>query len=152
MNTHNPHPDELLRNIFSAIPAEEPSADFTEKILGRLPSDQTLMQPVHEAPFNIGFRAAIALLLTVSFFALLIFTSDFSFTDWIFRFSGNLARDFSFNSLLFLLNTMFAKIFNFRFLSIVAGVVFLIGGSLMVLYRYSDERKGLPHAGLLMIL
>ncbi|MDK2909454.1 MAG: hypothetical protein PWR20_1021 [Bacteroidales bacterium] len=152
MNTSQNSPDDLLRMVFAAIPSEEPSPQFTQKVMERIPSDHPIMQPFQEAPFNIGFRAAIALLLTISFFGLLIFSSDFSFTEWILRFSGTLLKDFSLSSLLYLAQTAIAKIFDFKVLSIMAGIVFLVGGSLMVLYRISNDKKTLSHMSVLFII
>lgn len=152
MNTSKNSPDNLLRMVFAAIPSEEPSPQFTQKVMERIPSDHPIMQPLQEAPFNIGFRAAIALLLTISFFSLLIFSSDFSFTEWILRFSGTLLKDFSLSSLLYLAQTAIAKIFDFKVLSIMAGIVFLVGGSLMVLYRISNDKKTLSHMSVLFII
>ncbi|MEJ5302733.1 MAG: hypothetical protein HPY80_04350 [Bacteroidales bacterium] len=152
MNTSKNSPDDLLRMVFAAIPSEEPSPQFTQKVMERIPSDHPIMQPLQEAPFNIGFRTAIALLLTISFFGLLIFSSDFSFTEWILRFSGTLLKDFSLSSLLYLAQTAIAKIFDFKVLSIMAGIVFLVGGSLMVLYRISNDKKTLSHMSVLFII
>lgn len=152
MNIPNTHPDELVRSIFAAIPFEEPSPEFTERLMKRLPAGHSINQPIVASPFNIGFRTAIALLLTVSFFIFLVFASNFDFTEWIFRISGTLLRDFSLNSLIYLTQNILAKILNTRFLSIIAGIVLLVGGSLMVLYRYSADNKGLSKAAMIFII
>lgn len=151
MNTSKYNPDDLLRMVFSAIPSEEPSPQFTQKVMERIPSNRLIMQPIQEAPFNLGFRAAIALLLTISFFSLLIFSSDFSFTEWFLRFSGTLLKDLSLSTLLYLAQTTIAKIFDFKTFSIITGIIFLVGGSLMVLYRLSNVKKTLSHMNILFI-
>lgn len=151
MNISNSHPDQLIRQIFAAMPPEEPSEGFTERVLQRIPTAQPGVNPAPDAPFNIGFRALLALLITAGFFALWIFSRDLSITDGFLRVFGLLFNDFSLSSLQFLVQSLLGQLMNLKLWSMLAGTVFLIGGALMVIYRMSGDRKNMGHIGSLVV-
>ncbi|MGC8864993.1 MAG: hypothetical protein ACP5O2_04630 [Bacteroidales bacterium] len=151
MNTTHSHPDQLLRQIFAAVPMEEPAEGFTEQVLQRIPSVQPGMNMTSEAPFNMGFRALLALVITIGFFALWIFTRDFSFTDGFLRVFGLLFNDFSLSSIRYLMQNLWGQIMNIKLWSMLAGTVFLTGGALMVIYRLGDDRKNMGYLGNLVV-
>lgn len=151
MNTPNSQPDELLRQIFAAMPPEEPSKGFTERVLQRIPTAQPGVNLASDTPFNIGFRAFLALLITVCFFALWVFSRDFTITDGFLQVFSLLFNDFSLSSLQYLVQSLLGELMNLKLWSMLAGTVFLIGGALMVIYRMGGDRKNIGHFGSLVV-
>lgn len=151
MNTPHFHPDHLIRQVFAAMPPEEPSEGFTERVMQRIPVAQPGVNLASEAPFNLGFRALLALLVTVGFFALWIFTRDLSITDQFLRVFSLLFNDFSLSSLQYLMQSLLGQLMNLKLWSMLAGTVFLIGGALMVIYRMGGDRKNIGHVGSLVV-
>ncbi len=84
MNIQTNKSDDLLREVFSKIPSESPSEDFTQKVMDQIARENVEKLSIN-ANFNLGFRTLLALALTIGFFGILIFTSDFSFMDYIYQ-------------------------------------------------------------------
>ncbi len=140
MNIDAHQSDNLIREVFKNIPTENPSANFTSKVMDRIEKVNIEQTSIY-SNFNLGFRTLLALALTVGFFALLIVTSDFSFMDSLSQMIYQLK--FHFNELM----QSFGFLSSTNNLSLIIGIVLLSGGALMVFSHGVNKKSHSSNLG-----
>ena len=139
MNIQTNKSDDLLREVFSKIPSESPSEDFTHKVMDQIARENVEKLSIN-ANFNLVFRTLLALALTIGFFGILIFTSDFSFMDYIYQIFSTLKFKLNPNQLFH----PFVFLSKTNNLSLIVGLVMLAGGALLVFSHNTNKKDKSP--------
>ncbi len=131
MNIQTNKSDDLLREVFSKIPSESPSEDFTQKVMDQIARENVEKLSIN-ANFNLGFRTLLALALTIG--------SDFSFMDYIYQIFSTLKFKLNPNQLFH----PFVFLSKTNNLSLIVGLVMLAGGALLVFSHNTNKKDKSP--------